>query len=77
MKSIRVPVVLSCGKSVVWTIWREARVMCVGGASQHTGPMWMMRDHEGYERGLETNWLATVTRVLQIADNYGASARIS
>lgn len=76
-QTTRIPVTLPCGKQVFWTVWRDAKVHLVNGSNSYTGPMWSMRDHEGYERGMEVTWAATVARIRHIADCYGCRVMIS
>lgn len=72
---VRFPVLLSCGRRVHWTLQRYARVMGVGGAP--SGPMWTLTDHDGYERGLESNWISSVAAARQIVSNYGGTCLLS
>lgn len=58
---------------VKWTAWREGRCLFVGSglAKSHWGPAWIYRDHEGYERTVEGNWLDLVAAFKRTAENYG------
>ena len=38
---------------------------------------WILRDHTGYERILERNWLDSTSRIRAILANHGMTAEIS
>ena len=41
------------------------------------GKYWMLRDHEGYVRTLEENWISSVPRIRAILENYGLTCEVS
>jgi hypothetical protein len=74
-KPIRFPVDLSDGSRVFWSLRRYAHVTGVHGAP--SGPLWILKDHEGHERGMESNWKCTVEAVRLIVSNYGGTTLLS
>jgi hypothetical protein len=36
-------------------------------------PVWILKDHDGYERALGDVWATSVPRIKMIAENYGFS----
>lgn len=59
----------SSGAAFYWTIYREPRTT--------QGPLWMLRTHDGAERGLERTWLDSVPLVRLIAENHGCTCNLS
>lgn len=53
-----------------WAFWRD------DGHGKYAG-YWMLRDHEGYVRTLESSWLDSVPKIRLILSNYGFYAEIS
>lgn len=79
MKACRFKLTDAQGKAYYWSLKYFPRVMRCGGRLERSTyePMWILTDHEGYERGIERNWLDTVPRVRQVAEGYGFSTTLS
>jgi hypothetical protein len=46
-------------------------------AFRKNGKYWFLKDHEDYVRTLESSWIDSVPKLLDIAYNYGMECRIS
>ncbi len=79
VKPIRIKMLdASTNQSVIWTIFKSNRQWNVtSGKKSHYVSGWSFRDHEGYERFVEGNWLALVDHFRLVADNYGFQTSIS
>lgn len=51
------------GNKFAWSVKREIRKPA----------SWVLKDHNGYERVLESVWAASVPRIKLIAENHGLS----
>jgi len=57
----------SAGKAYRWRFWRDARPPAY----------WMLADHTGHVRTLETTWAESVHRIRVILSNHGLTAEVS
>ena len=55
------------GNKYRWGFWRDSR----------NPATWMLRDHEGYIRTLESNWIDSAARIRAILENYGLTAEVN
>jgi hypothetical protein len=66
------------GERLRWTLRRETGVYWIrAGRKPKKIDAWMLTDHEGYQRYLESNWLDSVPLVHRHADNHGCDCFIS
>ena len=68
------------GERLMWTVWRHtgATFYCGGDNPRVSrSPYWMLRDHDGYERVLESNWVNSAARVRELADFHGCDCAVS
>jgi len=61
-----------------WTCWRERGCTWIrAGRKPVKCDFWQLRDHDGYVRSLEHNWLNSVPMIRQLAENYGFQTTVS
>lgn len=56
----------SNGKRYTWAFWRDP-----------LRNLWVLREHEGYGRNLESRWIDSVPRIQTILGNYGLTAEVN
>ena len=78
MKSMRLKMEASDGSVVWWTCWRERGVTWIRpGRKRVIVDFWQLRDHDGYVRNLEHNWMNSVPMSQLLASNYGFTTTVS
>lgn len=66
------------GNKYSWRFWRETGMtwVCTGRKPRRLDA-WMLEDHEGCVRTLESTWADSVPCIRMILENYGLTANIS
>jgi hypothetical protein len=71
-KSMKVKMTHSDGEICFWTVHHETHMtnIVLGKKTRHFDG-WIIKDHDGYERISEGNWLNLVEYFNLVASNYG------
>lgn len=77
MKSFRVKVTDETGQDYYWTVQAVQAVHLCTGKKPRQVRGWSFKDHEGYERFSEGNWLALVDTFKAVVSNYGFTTKLS
>ncbi len=77
-KGMRLKMESSDGSIVYWTCWRETGLTWIRtGRKPAIVDFWRLKDHDGYVRNLDHNWINSVPMIQQLADNYGFKTTVS